>query len=109
MVTLGAVLGSAAVHGVVGAAVGTVAGVREGLARSQPRSASHAALTLVSMGTVGLVEWPAILAVSGTGTVILALGKLPAELKRRASGRPASCPPVHHRAGEIVSPDNGSS
>ncbi|HUO39499.1 MAG TPA: hypothetical protein VMU34_17405 [Mycobacterium sp.] len=105
MATVGGAAGSAAVHGVVGGAVATVTGIREGLTRSQPRSASQAALTVLGICTVGLLQWPVIMTIGSTGLVVRALPELSSRLKRAS---PRRCSPPHRRDREIMPPDNRS-
>jgi len=58
-------IGGAAVNGVVGGVQGVVGGVQSGLSRGS-RSIPAAALTVVTVGAAGLVEWPVLLPVGGT-------------------------------------------
>ncbi|MFD4368530.1 hypothetical protein [Rhodococcus sp. NPDC058521] len=62
-------LGGAAVGGLWGAARGTATGVRSG-ARLGVQSTPAAALTLVVVGAVGIVEWPVVLTVGGAALVV---------------------------------------
>ncbi|MBV8349075.1 MAG: hypothetical protein JOZ49_16570 [Mycolicibacterium sp.] len=95
--TATAAVGSATLHGVVGGMAGTVAGVREGWADSRTRSAP-AALTVVAIGTLGLVEWPLMLAIGGTVLAARRLARLPARrlarLPARLRAQPSAAAPV---------------
>lgn len=71
----GAVSG-AVVGGVLGSVKGAVIGIGKG-GRDGARSAPAAMLTLAAVGAVGLVEWPVVLAVGGTGLAFRQLNSAP--------------------------------
>jgi hypothetical protein len=62
-------VGGAVVTGVIGGVEGTARGVRDGLS-SGSHSTPLAALTLATVGAVGLVEWPVLVAIGG-GALLL--------------------------------------
>jgi len=98
--TATAAVGSATLHGVVGGVAGTVTGVREGWADSRTRSAP-AALTVVAIGTLGLVEWPLMLAIGATVLAAQRLARLPARLRAQPSAAaPVSAIPPTNTAGK---------
>ncbi|WP_406272573.1 hypothetical protein OH799_33020 [Nocardia sp. NBC_00881] len=67
-------VGGAAVNGVIGGMQGAAAGVKSGLSRGS-HSTPAAALTLVAIGAVGLVDWPVLLGVGGTALVVRQLSQ----------------------------------
>ncbi|QHE71024.1 hypothetical protein [Rhodococcus sp. WAY2] len=87
--TVGAV-GGATVGSVVGSLRGTAEGAMEG-ARYGSHSTPAALLTLGAVGTVGLVEWPLVLAAGGTALVLRQL--TPARPKAAAATPTAGSTP----------------
>lgn len=64
-----AAVGGAAANGVIGGVTGAAEGVQRGLKR-RSYSTPAAALALSSLGVIGLVEWPLLVAVGG-GALLL--------------------------------------
>lgn len=71
--TAGAVSG-AVVNGAFGAIEGAATGVANGVKRGGNSSVAAAA-TIVTIGAVGLVEWPIVAGIGGTALVIHQLGR----------------------------------
>lgn len=71
--TAGAV-GGAVVNGALGAIEGAVTGVAKGVKRGGNSSVA-AALTIVTIGAVGLVEWPIVAGIGGAALLIHKLGQ----------------------------------
>ncbi|MDV7354524.1 hypothetical protein R4282_16105 [Rhodococcus oxybenzonivorans] len=92
--TVGAV-GGATVGSVVGSLRGTAEGAMEG-ARYGSHSTPAALLTLGAVGTVGLVEWPLVLAAGGTALVLRQL--TPARPKAAAATPTAGSTPTNPTA-----------
>lgn len=70
--TAGAVSG-AVVNGALGAIEGAVTGVAKGVKRGSNSSVA-AALTIVTIGAAGLVEWPIVAGIGGAALLIHKLG-----------------------------------
>lgn len=70
--TAGAV-GGAVVNGALGAIEGAVTGVAKGVKRGGNSSVA-AALTIVTIGAIGLVEWPIVAGIGGGALLIHKLG-----------------------------------
>ncbi len=87
--------GGAIVTGTLGAIEGATAGVKNGVKRGGGSSVA-AALTLATIGAVGLVEWPIIVGVGGTALLIHQLGqraKATPPAARRQTARPTKRTP----------------
>ena len=66
--TAGAV-GAAAADGAIGGVRGAIRGVAHGL-HNGSRSTPTAALTLAAVGAAGLIDWPILILVGGTGLLL---------------------------------------
>jgi hypothetical protein len=81
-------LTGAVTGGAVGAVTGTARGASQGLGLGV-RSTPAAALALVAVGAVGLVEWPVLLAAGGTLLVLQQLrNNPPADTENSADSHP---------------------
>ncbi len=79
----GAVMGAA-----VGGVLGSVKGVAEGVAsgsRAGAHSTPAAAVGLTAVGALGILEWPVVLAIGGTGLVLRQLNTRPQATPARAT------------------------
>lgn len=92
--TAGAV-GGAVVNGALGAIEGAATGVVKGVKRGGSSSVA-AALTIVTIGAVGLVEWPIVAGIGGAALLIHRLGhrggNQPAGDQQRDNEAPAKPP-----------------
>lgn len=88
-------LGGAAVNGVVGGVTGAAAGVQRGIS-SGSHSTPAAALTMGTVGVVGLVEWPVLLTVGGAALLLRQLNRRP-----EATAQPAKPAPVKAKPAPV--------
>jgi len=86
-------VGGAAVNGIIGGVQGTAAGIRSGLGTGS-HSTPAALLTLGAVGAAGLIEWPVLLTVGGTG---LRVGQL-----NRTDGDQTDTAPAAKKAARPV-------
>lgn len=93
--TAGAV-GGAVVNGALGAIEGAVTGVAKGVKRGGNSSVA-AALTIVTIGAIGLMEWPMVAAIGGGALLIHKLGHRGDQPGANDAPQPATRKPAPHK------------